>query len=79
VVARYQGIDSEIYRTDQDGAITVVTDGETLRFWTFINGKIRRVDPVSRERASKSRKEPSLGVPEMDHPLSKCRLIDLDC
>ena len=39
VISRYQRIGSKILRTDRDGAITVETDGESVRYWTYRNGK----------------------------------------
>lgn len=39
VLSRYLAAGSEILRTDQDGAITIETDGERLRYWTYKSGK----------------------------------------
>jgi competence protein ComEC len=36
VMRRYRLIGSKIFRTDRDGAITVITDGEQLEFKPFI-------------------------------------------
>jgi competence protein ComEC len=37
VVDRYRAAGTAIFRTDRDGAITVVTDGHSLRVTTFVN------------------------------------------
>lgn len=37
-LARYESLQSQIYRTDRDGAVTVVTDGNALRTQTFRTG-----------------------------------------
>ncbi|MGH7766831.1 MAG: DNA internalization-related competence protein ComEC/Rec2 [Candidatus Binatia bacterium] len=39
VLARYASAGSEILRTDGDGAITIETDGHTLRYRTYLTGK----------------------------------------
>jgi competence protein ComEC len=39
VLARYRAIGTEIYRTDEQGAITVDTDGHTIRVTPFITPK----------------------------------------
>jgi competence protein ComEC len=39
VVSRYRQAGSEILRTDEDGAITLETDGSTLRYSTHRSGK----------------------------------------
>ncbi len=39
VLARYRQAGAEILRTDQDGAITVETDGKRIRYWTAKSGK----------------------------------------
>jgi competence protein ComEC len=39
VMRRYRLIGSKIFRTDRDGAITVITDGEQLEFKPFIASK----------------------------------------
>jgi beta-lactamase superfamily II metal-dependent hydrolase len=35
VLERYRAIGAEILRTDQDGAVTVVTDGVSINVRTF--------------------------------------------
>jgi competence protein ComEC len=40
VVQRYRDIGAAMYRTDQDGAVMMETDGETLRVRTFTNRKL---------------------------------------
>jgi competence protein ComEC len=40
VLKRYQQLGSRIFRTDKDGAITVVTDGEKIEVDTFMKGNI---------------------------------------
>lgn len=40
VVQRYRDIGAAIYRTDQDGAVMMETDGQTLRIRTFTNRKL---------------------------------------
>jgi competence protein ComEC len=42
VVERYRNIGAAIYRTDQDGAVTVETDGVTVRVLTFNGRKLTR-------------------------------------
>ncbi|MBI4488881.1 MAG: DNA internalization-related competence protein ComEC/Rec2 [Deltaproteobacteria bacterium] len=39
VVSRYVKAGSEVLRTDQDGAITIETDGERARYWTYRSRK----------------------------------------
>lgn len=39
VLARYGAAGAEILRTDRDGAATVETDGETVRYWTYRSKK----------------------------------------
>jgi competence protein ComEC len=39
VVARYTAAGAAILRTDQDGAITIETDGKTIRYQTYRTGK----------------------------------------
>ena len=38
VLERYRNVGAAIYRTDKDGAVTVETDGTTVRIFTF-NGR----------------------------------------
>jgi len=45
VVDRYREGGAEILRTDVDGAITVETNGEQLRYRTFLSGKTGEVVP----------------------------------
>jgi competence protein ComEC len=40
VLDRYRDIGAAIYRTDQDGAVRVETDGETVRVRTFTNRRL---------------------------------------
>ena len=40
VLERYRNIGAAIYRTDQDGAVTVETDGTTVRVTTFMGRKL---------------------------------------
>ena len=40
VIDRYRGIGAAIYRTDQDGAVTVETDGTTVRVKTFMGRRL---------------------------------------
>jgi competence protein ComEC len=40
VLERYRNIGAAIYRTDQDGAVTVETDGNTVRVRTFTGRKL---------------------------------------
>ena len=40
VLKRYQQLGSRIFRTDKQGAITVITDGENIEVDTFLKGKI---------------------------------------
>ena len=40
VVDRYRSIGAAIYRTDLDGAVTVETDGKTVRVHTFTNRRL---------------------------------------
>lgn len=39
VISRYRAVGSEIFRTDQDGAIIIETDGEKLRYRTYRSEK----------------------------------------
>jgi competence protein ComEC len=36
VTKRYQELKTKIYRTDEDGAITIITDGEEIEIKTFM-------------------------------------------
>jgi len=40
VLERYRAIGAAIYRTDQDGAVSVETDGKTVRVRTFTNRRL---------------------------------------
>jgi competence protein ComEC len=40
VLKRYQQLGSRILRTDKDGAITVMTDGEKMEVKTFLKGDL---------------------------------------
>ena len=40
VLSRYRGLGAAIYRTDLDGAVTVETDGNTVRLRTFTNRRL---------------------------------------
>jgi competence protein ComEC len=40
VLERYREVGAAIYRTDQDGAVTVETDGKTVRIETFMNRRL---------------------------------------
>ncbi len=39
VLSRYAAAGSEILRTDRDGAVTITTDGQTIRYWTYRSGR----------------------------------------
>jgi competence protein ComEC len=39
VIARYQEIGAHIFRTDQDGAILIETDGQRIRYETYKSGR----------------------------------------
>ena len=39
VVKRYLQLGSKVLRTDRDGAITVITDGENIEVKTFLKGE----------------------------------------
>jgi competence protein ComEC len=39
VLNRYEQLGSRVFRTDKHGAITVITDGETIEVKTFLRGK----------------------------------------
>jgi competence protein ComEC len=39
VLKRYQQLGSRILRTDKDGAITVMTDGENIEIKTFLKSE----------------------------------------
>ena len=44
VLARYRAVGAEIFRTDQDGAVTIVTDGQSLEVSTFA-GRQKHIGP----------------------------------
>jgi competence protein ComEC len=39
IVARYREIGAELFRTDQDGAIVIETDGQRIRYQTYKSGR----------------------------------------
>ena len=39
VCKRYDALGVQTYRTDRDGAITVITDGETIEVKTFLDSQ----------------------------------------
>ena len=41
VLERYRAVGAEVFRTDQDGAVTVDTDGTSLDVHTFTGRQIR--------------------------------------
>ena len=43
VLARYREAGSEILRTDRDGAIIIETDGDKIRYRTYLSGKIGEI------------------------------------
>ncbi len=43
VLARYREAGSEILRTDRDGAIIIETDGDKIRYQTYLSGKIGEI------------------------------------
>jgi len=45
VISRYRAAGSRILRTDQDGAITVETDGERVRYWTYRSRRKGEIGP----------------------------------
>jgi len=45
VLARYEAAGADILRTDQDGAITVETDGQSVRYWSHTSGKKGEFSP----------------------------------
>lgn len=47
VVSRYEERGARLFRTDRDGAVTVDTDGSTLRVRTFVDGREYRFAPRS--------------------------------
>jgi competence protein ComEC len=47
VLDRYRAVGAEVFRTDQDGAITVETDGSSTDIWTA-TGRRWRTGPVGR-------------------------------
>jgi competence protein ComEC len=36
VLKRYEGLNIKVFRTDRDGAVTVVTDGEKIEITSFL-------------------------------------------
>jgi competence protein ComEC len=62
VVARYEAMGAEIFRTDRDGAVFFDTDGYRLeahtftgRTWTRFVGPVHHEDGKDRDLATKSR------------------------
>jgi competence protein ComEC len=53
VLARYQAVGAEIFRTDRDGAVEVVSDGHTLDIRTFTGRRwtSRLATPAHHEEA----------------------------
>jgi competence protein ComEC len=41
VLKRYQQVGATLYRTDRQGAITIVTDGENIHIKTFSGARSR--------------------------------------
>ena len=53
VLDRYRAAGAEVYRTDQDGAVTVTTDGHSLNVHTFVtHGRNREVTKKNEESIS---------------------------
>jgi hypothetical protein len=48
VLARYRALDSEIFRTSDDGAVTLTTDGRTVWITTF-TGRTRIFDETTKD------------------------------
>ena len=63
VLARYRQIGAAVYRTDQQGAITIDTDGRTVNVTPFVR-------PVSTGRAG-SRQRGDWAMAECDAPLAR--------
>jgi len=56
VVERYAKVGPHFLRTDRDGAVTVLTDGRTLRVHTFAGSDF--VSPVSNGRETRAESRP---------------------
>ena len=53
VLDRYQAAGAAMFRTDQDGAVTVDTDGTSLDVLTFTGRRLRVPQPRGRERTNR--------------------------
>jgi len=57
VLERYRSIGAEVFRTDQDGAVTVDTDGWSLAVHTFTGRRFERLDATAFHEDTKNTKD----------------------
>jgi competence protein ComEC len=73
VLARVQETGADVFRTDQDGAVTVTTDGRQVRIAVFterltLSGtKTTEITKTTKETTHKATKEDQYGAASRDH------------
>jgi len=55
VVARYRAANAVIFRTDEDGAIVLDTDGRSVAMWTWVGRRVALHEPEPIQRSPQSR------------------------